>query len=314
MGKKKNKSVILRVLGIVLLSLAVLYVLSLFVAGRILHPEFYRAGKMVQKIPGLREDFVPQGVTVTKDGTILVCGYSDSSNPSRIYRLDGKGNSSVVYLENQDGSPYKGHAGGITAASDFVYISNASKIFILRTSDVLSAPDGDTLSFIDSFPVPCRSSFTSSDGEFLYVGEYHAAGYNTDESHRIETEDGNIYEAIVFGYRLDDCGKAEREPVKAYATRDFVQGFASFGVSVALSCSSGLKASSIFIYDTEGQDSTFILDDGRKISLVVLDSRRLVEEIDAPHMSEDLEYRNGKLILVFEAGAKKYGMGFVPSS
>ena len=31
-------------------------------------------------------------------------------------------------------------------------------------------------------------------------------------------------------------------------------------------------------------------------------------------MSEDLEYRNGILAVAFEAGAKKYGLGFVPSS
>ncbi|MGN1190517.1 MAG: hypothetical protein ACI4SL_09010, partial [Candidatus Ornithospirochaeta sp.] len=178
-----------KIIGIGVLALLLVYILLLFILGPILHPEFYRVSERIEGIPGLTGDFVPQGVTITDDGTLLICGYSSSAdNPSRIYHIkDGK--KSVMYLENEDGTPYKGHAGGITATGDYVYISNANKIFILSSSSVLSATDGDTLSFLDHFSVPCRSSFCSSDGSYLYVGEYHAKGYETDDSHIIETSD-----------------------------------------------------------------------------------------------------------------------------
>ena len=301
-----------KIIGIGVLALLFLYILLLFILGPILHPEFYRVSERIEGIPGLTGDFVPQGVTMTDDGTLLICGYSSTDNPSRIYRIkDGK--KSVMYLENEDGTPYKGHAGGITAIRDYVYISNANKIFILTSSSVLSATDGDALSFLDHFSVPCRSSFCSSDGSYLYVGEYHAKGYETDDSHIIETRDGKTYEAITFAYKLNQNGKADTEPSFAYSTPDIVQGFATLGDKVALSLSSGLKSSTILFYDGKGADSSFLYE-GKEIPLTILDSNRLISELDAPHMSEDMEYRDGVLFIAFEAGAKKYGMGLVPSS
>ena len=201
----------------------------------------------------------------------------------------------------------------ITSSGDYVYISNASKIFILRLKDVLSTPSGDKLSFIGHFSVPCRSSYCSSDGNYLYVGEYYAPGYNTDESHSLTTLDGKTHNAITFAFPLDKDGKAGTEPVMVFSTSDKVQGFAAFSGKVALSVSAGLKESTILFYDGSGVDSSFSYN-GVDIPLIILDSNRLIKKLDAPHMSEDLEYRNGILAVAFEAGAKKYGMGLVPSS
>ena len=302
-----RRNILLLLLFIVLLC-AFLYLLLPY----LLHNEFYKAGERVQKIPGLYGDFVPQGVTATDDGTIIICGYSQKSGPSRIYRLYGDGKYSVLYLENEDGSPYKGHAGGITAQGDYIYISNASKIFILRCKDVLEAKDGSFISFIDHFSVPCRSSFCSSDEEYLLVGEYHAPGYDTEESHRVQV-DGGVYEAITFAYKLDKQGKAFGEPSFAFSTCDKVQGFAIFEDKAVLSVSSGLRESRILFYSIVGNDDTFKID-GKEIPLIILHKERLIHEISAPHMSEDVEYRNGSLLIAFEGGARKYGMGFVPCS
>ena len=311
-GMDMNKRKIFKAIGIVVLALVAVYIFLLLALGHILHPEFYKSSHTIETIPGLSEDFVPQGVTITDDGAILICGYSSSDKPSRIYSIvDGK--ESMVYLENEDGTVYKGHAGGITSSGEYVYISNASKIFILRLNDVLSTSNGDTLSFIGHFSVPCRSSFCSSDGKYLYVGEYYAPGYDTDESHRLTTTDGKAHNAITFAFPLDKDGKAGTEPVMAFSTSDKVQGFATFNGKVALSISAGLKESTILFYDGSGVDSSFSYN-GVDIPLIILDSNRLIKKLDAPHMSEDLEYRNGILAVAFESGAKKYGMGFVPSS
>ena len=295
---------------LVILSLIAVYGVSYVALGRILHPVFYRVSERVQKIPGAAEGFVPQGVTAIPDGRILVSAYS--SGPSRIYILDGNGGTSYISLATEDGSPYKGHAGGITASGDYIYISNASRIFVLSLSDLLSSSSGDTVSFVSSFPVPCRASFCSSDGEYLYVGEYHAPGYSTEESHTISSSDG-IHKAMVFAYRLSDSGKAETEPSLAFSVRDKVQGFALFDSKVALSCSSGLNPSLIAIYDASVFDGVYSIE-GRDIPLMVLDSNKLIASFSAPHMSEDLEYRDDRLLVAFEAGSTPYGLGLIPSS
>ena len=118
---------------------------------------------------------------------------------------------------------------------------------------------------------------------------------------------------MVFAYRLSDSGKAETEPSFAFSVRDKVQGFALFDSKVALSCSSGLNPSLIAIYDASAFDSVYSIE-GRDIPLMVLDSTRLIASFSAPHMSEDLEYRDDRLLVAFEAGSKPYGLGLIPSS
>ena len=46
----------------------------------------------------------------------------------------------------------------------------------------------------------------------------------------------------------------------------------------------------------------------------MLDSLRLEKVVRAPHMNEDIEYRDGSLLIAFETGAKKHGGGLLPFS
>ena len=46
----------------------------------------------------------------------------------------------------------------------------------------------------------------------------------------------------------------------------------------------------------------------------MLDSRRATRTVTLPRMSEDLEWRNGKLYIGFEGGAKKFGARLLPFS
>ena len=181
---------------------AVIVFLSSFFWG-LFYPDYMKNAETAADIPGLDEAFVPQGSTYFADEeTYVFCGYMSDDTPSRIYTVRGEDVKKII-LEREDGSEYKGHAGGITCAGEFVYISNASKLFIMKKSDITQADDGGTVRFIGSVPVPCNSSFCSCDGKTLYVGEYHADGYETDESHRLKNPDGSEYQALVFGYAID---------------------------------------------------------------------------------------------------------------
>ena len=73
---KKRK--ILKIMGIAVISLVAVYIFLLFALGHILHLEFYNSSFPIETIPGLSDDFVPQGVTVTDDGTILITKMSSA--------------------------------------------------------------------------------------------------------------------------------------------------------------------------------------------------------------------------------------------
>ena len=274
----------------------------------------------MQTIPGLAEGFVPQGVTrVGEEGSLLICGYMAGDAASRVYVCGQDGSVRKILLQYADGKTYSGHAGGLTAAGDFVYISNASQLFVLDTKALLGAPDGSSVAFLGSFEVPCRSSFCSSVEENVYVGEYHAPGYETKESHQVKTADGESYQAIVFAYKLNAAEEwgVEKEPSAAFAVCDAVQGFAVTPAGQAvLSCSSGFKDSLLRIYDlnTKKEADASFSEGERSMPLYILDSARLVKTIKMPHMSEDLDYRGGGLLMGFEAGAKKFGLGLLPLS
>lgn len=319
-AKKRNiKKLLLSVLAVVC-SMLLLYAVFCMVSTPLFYPQFSQSAEKLHSIPNLWGGFIPQGVTKTEDrDDYLVCGYMSGDNPSRVYRIDADGSETEILLAKEDGSAYTGHAGGLTASGKFVYISNASKIFVLSDEAVRTAKNGDTIAFIGRFAVPCRSSFCASDGKMLYVGEYHADGYETDDSHSIQTTDGQVYQAVVFAYPLDENAEfgvnASLEPTMAFAVRDTAQGFAmSSNGEAYLSCSWGLHDAELYRYTTDGEpDGVFRLED-KTIPLYVLDSNRQTGKLTMPHMSEDMDYRDGRLLIAFEAGAFKYGGGLLPFS
>lgn len=282
------------------------------------YPAFYHNAKPAAKLPGLAEGFIPQGVSFdAQTQTTLVCGYLEEG-VSRLYAIRETGDARCFYLEKPDGSAYTGHAGGVTVAGSRVLISNGSRLWILPLAAVQTARDGETLRFSGSVETPCRASFCSCDGERIFVGEFHAEGYETDSSHRVTTADGADYQALVFAYTLDDAFFAEDAapvPVAAYAVCDQAQGFSMLpDGSAALSCSQGFSDASLLLYRADGApDGVFPLAGG-EIPLYVLDGARERETLRLPHMSEDLEYTTEGLLICFESAALKYGAGFAPFS
>ncbi|MBO4716862.1 MAG: hypothetical protein J5599_03110 [Spirochaetales bacterium] len=306
---------ILTVVIAVIIVFLVVYGLAMLFGRQILYPGFSRYAEKGVRIPGLSEGFTPQGVSFLEEADCtLICGYYPGSEASRIYLVDGNGEVKEIPLKRENGEIYTGHAGGLTAAGDYVYISNASKLFVLRTSDILNAGSGEYVSFIGNVPVPCRASFCASDGEYVYVGDYHALGYETDESHRIRTADGES-KAMVFAYRLDEHMEygLETVPSKAFAVRDHVQGFTVWQGNAVMSCSHGFSTSHLYSYSIGSPDGTFV-QDGKEIPLYILDSRKQNGNLRMPHMSEDIEIHDGKVLVGFESAARKMLAGLIPCS
>ncbi|MBR5428461.1 MAG: hypothetical protein IK118_08945 [Clostridia bacterium] len=278
---------------------------------RLLYPDYAGARTQLDELPGLADGFTPQGVTyLPEEDVYLLCGYMDDGTASRLYVLRGGEYTELTMLQ-QNGSVYTGHAGGITAAGAYVYISNNKRLYVLEKAAVLSANGGDELPFVGSVAVPCRASFCASDAQRVYVGEYHRdEGYETDPSHELTAPDGTVYKALVFGYTISPdapFGLLSDSPAVAFSTCDNVQGFTLTPDGTAvLSCSAGSSDSKLRFYHGAGEpDGAFPLD-GDQIPLYYLTGERLLADITLPRMSEDIEYDDGEIVLVFESGAKQY--------
>lgn len=276
------------------------------------YPAYFGARSAVAQLPGLDEGFVPQGITYIADEDVyILCGYMDEDGAaSRLYALHD-GVFTGLTLLKKDGSVYTGHAGGVTAAGEFIYISNANRLYVLEKRAVLSAKDGDAVAFAGSIEVPCRASFCSSDGERVYVGEFHKdPDYETDPSHKLTSPDGRVFKALVFAYELSPdarFGVVSDIPAAAYSTCDSVQGFALLpGDIAALSCSYGAFDSKLLCYDCSGGPEGYFPLDGANVPLYYLTPGKQTARVRLPARSEDIECRGGDLLIVFESGARPY--------
>ena len=275
------------------------------------YPAYANARTELEALPDLEEGFVPQGITyLTEEDVYLLCGYMDDGAASRLYVLRD-GTFARLTLLQQNGSEYTGHAGGITAAGDFVYVSNNKRLYVLDKQAVLSANGGDAVPFIGSVGVPCRASFCSCDGARVYVGEYHKDdGYETDASHELTAPDGTVYKALVFGYTVSPegpFGLAADVPAAAFSTCDAVQGFAFLPEGTAvLSCSYGSADSELLFYDCAGEQDGYFSLNGAQIPLYYLTAGRQTAKLKMPSRSEDVECRGGDIVIIFETGARKF--------
>ena len=265
--------------AIIIVAVILIYILICSSTG-IFYNRFMKNAEKIARIPGLGDGFIPQGFCYSDAlGAWLSCGYFDDA-PSRIYVIgtDGKLIKSLA-LRRENGDDYTGHAGGISASGEHVWISN-----------------------------------------YFWIGEYHSGEkYKTrDENHKT-TPDGSEYGALIYGYARDDSmpyGTDPEKPVIALSVRDIVQGFCvTASGKYVLSTSAGLASSHLYIYDCTGVTPTDSVSyGGRDIPLYYLDSNTLTDTVTLPHMSEDLDYHDGKVCIAFEAGARKYGSGLLPFS
>lgn len=307
--------------AVIIVAVLLIYILICSSTG-IFYRRFMKNSQRIARIPGLDDGFIPQGFCYSDAlGAWLCCGYLTEKGPSRIYVIGNDGKLvKTLSLMRESGEDYTGHAGGISSSGEHVWISNQKKAFHLTASAIAEAEDGGYVSFDGYFGVSVNASFTFSDEDLFWIGEYHSGEkYKTrDENHRT-APDGSQYGAMIYGYARDDSmpyGVDPEKPVTALSVRDIVQGFCvtSSGKYV-LSTSAGLASSHLYIYDCTGIKSTdTVMYGGRSIPLYYLDSSAAVDTVTLPHMSEDLDYHNGRVCIAFEAGARKYGGGLLPFS
>lgn len=160
--------------AIIIVAVILIYILICSSTG-IFYNRFMKNAEKIARIPGLGDGFIPQGFCYSDAlGAWLSCGYFDDA-PSRIYVIgtDGKLIKSLA-LRRENGDDYTGHAGGISASGEHVWISNQKKAFHLTATAISEAADGSAVSFDGYFGVNVNASFTFADENYFWIGEYHS--------------------------------------------------------------------------------------------------------------------------------------------
>lgn len=289
--------------------------------------DYYQTGVTRGKafvVPGLstNESFVIQGIDYSETlNWTFVTGYISPANTiakhSMVFVLDMSQKDSVsgnygklikeIFLENESGAVYTGHAGGIAVSENNLWISNSKKLFYINLDTIVNTQSTSVMRFAGSVAVPVNSSYCTFADGILWVGEFELGSnsdYATDSTHHNSSNDKLT--AWTVGYILNESGAAGYDATtglkleSGVATPDYVlwhiekiQGMTIAGNKVVLSQSYGrTNNSTIYIYNNEVYGSKEAKSDGtvtingKAVPYWLLDST--TQTISAPSMTEDI--------------------------
>lgn len=299
-----------KVLLIILVTLLML-LLVLRLGVTALYFDFFNHAESEFLIPGLSDNWVPQGFDYIEDQNVyLMCGYMSDDTSSRVYVRGQDGQSHYSKLLYADGTPYLKHAGGICHNGQFVYIAGDDGVDVFLLYDILAGRNAKKLGKI---VLGHDMAFCSFYNGYLLAGNfYHPETYETPEHHRITTPAGDQNTSLITVFKADDSAQfgINPVPVGAISAPGKVQGICFTSEDEIVLSSSYSIASSYLYYhriDTSRQGMVQACD--TSVPMIYLDSATLVNTVTMPPMSEELVYLDGRVSILFESACNKYIYG-----
>lgn len=321
MARSRRKVPVIVKILIGLLIFVALVLLGARLYFRIPVSSYYQASDKAFKIPGLSDGLVPQGLSYDEDNKVfLVTGYQKDGSATYIWRINKEGNENrgKVKLLNEFGEALVVHAGGLSAAGNYVYVASGenSSLYVYDKKEVITAEDGKQIPTLGTFDLSyggesVKVAFTTVTDGRLIVGEfYRDPNYQTPESHKFTTPAGDYLQAVAFEYNLSDSPEDQyglkADPVKAYLLPDLSQGMAWKDGKIYVSESYAVAFSTIGVYDSSKLNS---IGEFAGLPLYALDSSSRVSEVKIAPMSEEIEFVDGKMYTMCESASSKYIFG-----
>lgn len=304
----------MKIIGKVLLGILITVVMLLLVLRfgvTAIYFDFFNHAESEFLIPGLNDNWVPQGFDYIEDrDTYLMCGYMSDNTASRVYVRNEDGNTHYSSLLYADGTPYKKHAGGICHNGEFVYIAGDDGVDVFKLSDILAGRNAKKLGKIELGHDMAYCSFYN--GYLLAGNFYHPETYETPDYHRITTPAGDANTSLITIFKADPAGEfgVNPVPVAAISAPGKVQGICfTSDTQIVLSTSYSIASSYLYYHRIDTGRTGTVLACGTQVPLYYLDSATLTDTVALPPMSEELVYRDGRVSIMFESACNKYIYG-----
>ncbi|MFD0715470.1 lamin tail domain-containing protein [Paenibacillus sp. GCM10027626] len=279
---------------------------------------FWRVSEKGAKIPGLHQDVVPQGIAYDAENDwLIMSAYMRDKRPSSLSVIDANSGKLIksVVLKNDDGTPYVGHAGGVTVSKANIWVSSGEYLHRLPKEALELAADNDELQFADKFLTPTRGSSAAYHNGVLWAGDYYDSGSPTDPSHAMVNRDGDTFHAWLAGYELDpvtDLPVDASVPSYILSIADSVQGATFTDDYVITSQSYNRYADSHltrFMNPLQDTPHATVTYNGASVPVWFLDNQAKKTDnnlLTLPAMSEGLIAVGNELFVLFESGATRY--------
>lgn len=303
-----------KILRNVLIGLAVFVVAvlaALYIGVTVKYCDYYQNSEAVFTIPGLSDNFVPQGFDrIEETDTYLMCGYMSDDTASRVYvRTKEGGGVYISYyceLYYSDYSPYLKHAGGICHNGEYVYIAGDDGVDVFLLESILN---GGAALLQGTIPTGHDMAFCSFQDGYLFAGNfYYPEHYETPDHHRITTPSGDQNTSLITVFRADENAEFGIDPnaVAAISAPDRVQGICFTENEIVLSISWSLTDSNLLYYRPDAAQVGSVQVLTGEVPLYYLDSGCLTHTAVLPPMSEELVYQDGRVEVMCESACNKY--------
>lgn len=289
------------------------------------YKNFFKEFKADFTIPGLLEGIIPQGICYIGElDAFAISGYyEDGLFPSMIILVNEDSGKFIKAfpLQNVDGKDFFGHAGGLTASENYIYVTSEDTCYICEIDSLKHLKNGEALKFRSNFKLNTFGSFACYNDGILWTGDFiESSDKGREFSRKITTlGSGETFYAYCEGYilknGLPDVKKINSEtngyiPDYLLAIPEQVQGmsFTRSGKLVFTTSYGRKNNSKLYVFDdvflTE-RVGIYNIEEA-EIDILACSSDLLKETIIAPPMAEGItESENGQYI-IFESGAEKY--------
>lgn len=289
--------------------------------------EFLAAAEPTFLIPGLNQAMIPQGMSLSGDGsTVYLSGYFSAARSSAVVAIDRASGALRAQYElcAPDGGLFLSHVGGLAVTDADLYVSAKldadGQYQIARIPLAALAGEGaQRVKVEELITVPVSPSFLSFCQDILWLGNFYhpLAEYEAPASVTLAPSlDGEDCGCFILGYDMR-AGRGAVDfsaPDCVLCAPDRIQGMALCpDGTVLLSQSYGRKNDSALLRyrfaPGDATDATLELN-GRSIPCCVLDSARFLASVTAMPMTEALAAEaDGGVLVLFESGAMKYSDG-----
>lgn len=275
-------------------------------------------------IPGIFQSAVPQGMAYYDETDLMIISnYMFDGRPSclTVVNMSDGLLKKTLWLLNPDGSPHKGHVGGLAVSNKFLWIASGKGAYYISLDSFNNLTDNSNLKMTAFVPSAAKGSFATFSDGILWIGEFTSrdGSYSVPTSHHYETLNGSLNHAWLTGFVLNNVSDLINQenliaginyPDYILSIPHEVQGAVFTNNNIYLSQSYGRKNNSrisVYTNPLEGPPyNKFIIKEDLTVPVWILGKDNLIIEIKSPPMTEGIVAYKGAIAVLFESGSDKY--------
>lgn len=262
-------------------------------------------------VPGLRQNFVPQGIACWEEqNRFFISGYfmpQAGSWTAALLAMDGETGDLVgeYRLIDEGGKECGGHFSGVAISNEDLYVTGDLCLYRVPLTAFLQTGSSSSVAVAETIPLEIIPGSCNYSHNTLWVCEHVRSGTHP---RRVGNTDPGVEGGWMIGYKINHDGTLKPDCV--FSVPDKIQGITVLiDGRVVLSRSYGRKTpSQIFVFQDPRQHAPdrFVSVAGRTVPLWQLEEGERDLELSAPPMAEGCCAVGQGVYVIFESAAYYY--------